>query len=340
MSFRQAVRIIILSLLALAVARADNVPELAGRLHEAKLSSSLDTEGLKRWHLKLDVQLLGEKGKQTEAGVIEEWWISPTSFEIAYTFPSYTAVEVRSEKDLSRTKDAGTPPAMLRLLLQQVVHPMPGDKDVDQSQPELRSLSLGKVPLECIMLTEKSKMAPAPPLGLFPTYCFDRGKDSLRLSYDFVSQAVVRNGTGVFQARTVTTSFSVLEDGSQVAAAHVVTLESQALMALPLIDPTQLKVVRNNPRVGSGVMAGHILTQIPPVYPEAARQRHSSGTVILDAVIGADGRIHSLRLASAPDPDLAIAALVGVRKWTYTPYLLDGNPVDVQTTITVNFNFR
>ncbi|MDQ2834236.1 MAG: energy transducer TonB [Acidobacteriota bacterium] len=339
MSFRQAVRIIALTFLALGAARADNVSELSERLHQASLSSSLDTEGFTRWHLKLDVQLFGEKGKQTETGVIEEWWISPTSFEIAYTFPSYTAVVLHSGTESTRTKEAGTPPALLRTLRQQIVHPMPTEKEIDESQPELRNLALAKVPLECIMLAQKSKMTPLPPLGLFPTYCFDHGKNSLRLSYDVGSQAVVRNKTGAFLARMVTTDFAILESGSQIAGAHIAILESQASIALPPIDPAKMKVIGNNPRIGSRVMAGHLVSKIEPVYPEAARSRHASGAVVLNAVIGADGRIHTLHLDSSPDPDLAMAALAAVRKWTYTPYLLNGDLVDVQTTITVNFNF-
>jgi protein TonB len=46
-----------------------------------------------------------------------------------------------------------------------------------------------------------------------------------------------------------------------------------------------------------------------------------------------------MKLISTPDPDLAIAALAAVRQWTYKPYLLNGEPTELQTTITVNFNF-
>lgn len=57
------------------------------------------------------------------------------------------------------------------------------------------------------------------------------------------------------------------------------------------------------------------------------------------AHIGQDGHIHSLKLVKLVDSDLAIAALTAVRNWTYKPYLPNGKAVEVDATITVNFNF-
>ena len=93
-------------------------------------------------------------------------------------------------------------------------------------------------------------------------------------------------------------------------------------------------------RVGSDVMQGHLLSKVQPVYPDAARSNSTTGTVILSAQIGADGHVHALRPVSAPDPDLVISAIAAVRQWTYTPYLLNGIPTPVSTTITVNYSMR
>ena len=63
------------------------------------------------------------------------------------------------------------------------------------------------------------------------------------------------------------------------------------------------------------------------------------GTVIMSAVIGTDGRIHRLEVIVSPDPALSSAARDAVQTWVYPPYLLNGKPVLVETTISVNFNF-
>jgi TonB family protein len=328
-------------LILFSAAHADDQAALTERLHQAEVSSSLDTAGLSQWHLKLDVQLFGEKDKQTEQGTIEEWWTSPTSFQVVYTFPSYTATEVRSEKGLSRTKSSSSPPSLFKLLLKQVVHPMPSAAEVQASSPDLRKQNFGKVALDCIMLDQKIKNIAYPPLGLFPTYCFDPGKMSLRLNYDFGSQLIFRNAVGTFQNRNVATEVNVKEGNQLTATARVSTLESKASMPIPTIDPTNLTPI-DKPATGvaPGVMAGHRLSGGNPVYPATARSKRISGTVTFVATIGTDGHIHSLRIASTPDPDLAIAALAAVRTWTYTPYLLNGEPVEVDTQIRVNFNIQ
>ena len=73
-----------------------------------------------------------------------------------------------------------------------------------------------------------------------------------------------------------------------------------------------------------------------PPYPPLARQARIQGMVVLQAVIGKDGTIQNLRVVSG-HPMLAQAALEAVKQWRYKPYYLNGEPVDVDTTINVNF---
>jgi TonB family protein len=86
-------------------------------------------------------------------------------------------------------------------------------------------------------------------------------------------------------------------------------------------------------------MAGLKLSGANPSYPETSRTNTISGPVVLRAVIGTDGHIHSSKVISTPDADLAIASLAAVRPWIYKPYLLNGEPVEVDTQLTVNFSF-
>jgi len=89
-------------------------------------------------------------------------------------------------------------------------------------------------------------------------------------------------------------------------------------------------------RVSGGAEAGYIMHRVLPLYPEIARRAHVEGAVTLAAIIGADGRIQGLRMVEG-NPLFAKAALEAVQQWTYKPYLLNGQPVEVDTTITVNF---
>ena len=89
-------------------------------------------------------------------------------------------------------------------------------------------------------------------------------------------------------------------------------------------------------RVGGNVQAAKLIRQPKPVYPPLAKQARISGHVILNAIIGKDGTIQNLHVVSG-HPMLTNAALDAVKEWRYKPYYLNGEPVEVVTTINVNF---
>ena len=85
-------------------------------------------------------------------------------------------------------------------------------------------------------------------------------------------------------------------------------------------------------------MAGSLISRPDPVYPPIAKAAHVQGAVILHAVISKQGTIENLTAVSGPQM-LQGAAMDAVRRWKYKPYLLNGDPTEVDTTITVNFTF-
>jgi periplasmic protein TonB len=89
--------------------------------------------------------------------------------------------------------------------------------------------------------------------------------------------------------------------------------------------------------VSSGVMAGNLLVKTMPQYPAIPKAAGIQGTVVLQATISKAGSIENLRVISGP-PMLQQAAIDAVRSWRYKPYLLNGDPVEVETTINVVFN--
>ncbi|HYG98298.1 MAG TPA: TonB family protein [Terriglobales bacterium] len=89
-------------------------------------------------------------------------------------------------------------------------------------------------------------------------------------------------------------------------------------------------------RVSQGVSQGLLVHQVKPTYPPLARQARIQGSVVLQAVIAKNGAIENLHLVSG-HPMLAPAAIEAVKQWKYKPYFLNGEPVEVETQITVNF---
>jgi protein TonB len=91
--------------------------------------------------------------------------------------------------------------------------------------------------------------------------------------------------------------------------------------------------------MGGNVLEGKLLRKVTPVYPKIALQVRATGVVRIAAVIGTDGRIRELRALSG-HPLLVRAALDAVQQWVYQPTLLNGVPVEVDSTIDVTFTLR
>ncbi len=89
-------------------------------------------------------------------------------------------------------------------------------------------------------------------------------------------------------------------------------------------------------QISTGVSTGLLLAPIAPVYPRIAVAAHIEGTVKVEAIISKSGHIESARAVSGPEM-LRQAALDAIRNARYRPFLLNGSPTEIETTITVNF---
>jgi protein TonB len=117
-----------------------------------------------------------------------------------------------------------------------------------------------------------------------------------------------------------------LESVEPLADADTVLLQPS-----PDAKPLEVKLL-------SGSLAeGMLLRRVQPDYPSIARDARVSGTVVIQAKINKEGGIENLQVVSGP-PMLRQAALDAVKQWRYRPYLLDGEPVEVLTTVNVFFS--
>ena len=89
-------------------------------------------------------------------------------------------------------------------------------------------------------------------------------------------------------------------------------------------------------RISQGVAQGLLVEKVQPEYPAEARAKHIEGQVVLRAIIDENGSINDLSVVSG-DPLLAPSALAAVKQWKYKPYLLNGQPVNAETEVIVNF---
>jgi TonB family protein len=126
----------------------------------------------------------------------------------------------------------------------------------------------------------------------------------------------------------------VLQPGSMAESVEVTA------KAAPGTRPIPQKAAPRRIRVGGLVQAGKLIEQKKPEYPEKARLRGSEGVVLLEAVISMEGTPLNWKVLNSPDPDLSEAAINAVREWRYQPTLLNGEPIEIVTTIAVRFRLE
>jgi protein TonB len=120
--------------------------------------------------------------------------------------------------------------------------------------------------------------------------------------------------------------------GGQLGGVIGGIVSATSSMAVPKFAP----VAPQRVRISQGVTKGLLIRRVEPTYPPLARSARVQGEVVLSAIISTNGEIENLQLVSG-HPMLVPAALTAVKQWRYKPYLLNGQPTEVETTITVIF---
>ena len=105
--------------------------------------------------------------------------------------------------------------------------------------------------------------------------------------------------------------------------------------SVPVIPKTPEPTPRRM-RIASRVAEANLIHDVAPTYPAEAGRARIEGTVVLLAVIGKDGTVRDVRVESGL-PVLAQAAIDAIKQWRYRPYLLNGEPIEVDFQITINF---
>ncbi|MGD0520190.1 MAG: energy transducer TonB [Terracidiphilus sp.] len=305
---------------------------------------------LKPWHLKATYQLYDENGKPTEQGTYEYWWVSPKIHRSSWTRPGVTHTDWYTADGKHAYQASGEPLKFFEYKLQSALFsPLPDSDDLDPAKVRLDREPLGAKgnKLPCIMvvpLMPQHGRIQTVPLGLFPTYCFDPQLPALRVSSSFGATTTEFSNIVKAQNRYLAREILITEGKRKILSATVdlVTwldaadpaLKPATVVALPYVKSVNVADVKKV-NVSGGVMAVSIVKKEQPVYPQDAKDAQITGTVVLRATIGIDGEIHDLHVVSAPWPSLAASALWAVSHWEYKPYLLSGEPVEVETTVNV-----
>ncbi len=300
--------------------------------------SSLESVYQRPWHMKVQIDVPDKNKQPGPVGTIERWQDAGKSRTV-YLVGNTKLTELNVDDKQYRVQEGDPIPDAVRDAFLAILHPGPSVQALNGTLPELHKQTIGKVTLDCIMLARTLPAGQVAPLGLFPTYCLtDDGQ--IAASYNLGSWTISTSNQERFLDHSVAMNVSVRQSSALLARAKVVELKAYTPEPGEF-DPTpELVASAKSVRLSGAVVAGRKTHSIAPIYPDSARSAHVSGTVLLSVTIGEDGLIEYLVPLSTPTVDFAIAAMTAVRQWQYKPYLLNGQPVRVNTTVTVNFNLR
>lgn len=297
---------------------------------------------LKPWHLKATYQLYNEIGDPAEKGSYEYWWASPKVYRSTWTRTNAAHTDWHTAEGKHAYQATGERLKFFEYKLQSaLLSPLPGEADLDPANSRLdkEMVSLGGVKLPCIMvvpLMPQHGQVQTVPLGLFPTYCFDPQLPVMRVSYSFGTVTVEFNHIVKVQGRYLARELIFFEGKRKILSAEVDTINGLAPTDPALTPVADASIVsKEKAEIAAAVSVGLVIKKQTPVYPIDAKQAHVSGKVVLHATIGMDGGVHDLHVVSAPWPSLVASALWSVSHWEYKPYLLNGELVEVETTVNV-----
>ncbi len=321
---------------AAAPAKEAPAPAMPGDPKELMLlaakTNGLIGDDVKPWHLKATYQLFDDQGNVKDQGSYEEFWVSSNKFKRIFTGSAFTQTYYGTEKGLLFSGDQKPQFPQADEVRRQFVSPMPSPESVEKNSYVLQRREAGGVKYACLNFKDVN----GAPYG--PTWCLVADKPALRVNSTPQGQQAIHNRILGFQGRSIGGDLTFLQQGKKTLAAHIDTLEAldpiNEAVFLPPADagPPPPKMVT----ISGAVMAGNLIKRTIPDYPPLAQAAGVQGVVVLHAVIGKDGRIRDLHVISGPGL-LQQAALDAVKTWAYRPYLLLGEPVEVETQINVVF---
>jgi TonB family protein len=308
---------------------------------------------LKPWQFKASYQIYDQDGRAGEMGTYEYWWASPSVYRSTWTRGSKTESEWHTADGKRFETSSGDALHLFETEFpKELLAPLPASKDDDPRESWLKrdTIPFGKVKAPCVEIIGKrfveQRGAAFPYTEALdnvkpPTYCFDPQQPILILKS---LSAGVTESYGNFtrmQERDLPRSLIEAVNGRRILAVTV-----NAIGGLDPADPALTPPA--NARTGEALLAdvpvrvmnGQRIEGDNPNYPDEAKESSLSGTVMIEAQIGKDGRIHAVQVISSPGPLLTASSLKAVGKWEYKPYLLNGEPVEVRTTINVTYALR
>jgi hypothetical protein len=317
---------------------ADKSAELRARLKDASELSALDAAGLRAWHWKTNLTTFDVDGKNPKTGTMEIWYEGSNELT-QYAIGDETGTLLRVGDTLYCTPEVHKELATVSLLQLQLLHPIPDEAFLPTTTQRLTQEKNGGTSLDLIAPTFVPTRSETIEIGTPFTFVLEGGTPQLLMTLEKGDMRIVRFRIGTFQNHEAPTDLQIYLGKTLFREAITSKLETFS----PQQDFFGVKpemVPFTEPASASpGDMSRFLLSQTPPVYPQEAKMRHVSGSLLFDVVIGKDGHIKSVVPTDHFDASLLASAKKSISSSLYRPFVLNGVQVEVKTQIRIIFNF-
>ncbi len=317
--------------------------EPAVLLRNLRDSTSLYRKGVQAWELKLSFVLNDFGGKPQDNGTLSVQWQPMPDRSLGKTVTDVQSKFIQGP--LSQAQDKKDPKALREaILLQKLIKETVDPIDVYQTdglEVKQQSRKFGNVELSCLRVSPESNSFSV--TSQAPTFCFQPDMPNVLRARLTTTENSLRNRVGKFQNTNLTLDNKLFYNGLIAISGKTESLKiitDEQSVAPPTSASADPPDGEPSFAIAGGVIAGHKISGANVVYPVEARMAHESGSVVISAIIDKTGHIGRLVPIASPSGSLTAAAMDAVKTYVYKPYLLNGQPTEVDTTITVNFSLR
>lgn len=301
---------------------------LAAWLKQESAINGLSASDVRPWHMVIAYDQFDGDGDNFNSGVLEELWAGPKKFKRTYKSDNLSQTDYATDHGLFRLGDQRWPNRAELQVRSEVIDPFSYAASLQGVLPANIERKFGKYTLNCFVMKNGSGGISIP-----AQYCFEDNSSLLRYARGFGWFQTAYNDIVSFQGRNIGRDVEVTDGGKPFLKLHVKTIE-----AIETIDDKDFVPPDNAIDLSGKRVTGVVVKPIKqpfPEWPSALRREHFK--VEVQIVIGKDGHVVSAHAVAGPS-DAYKAAEDTVRKWAFLPYLVLGEPVEVESKVQLQNN--
>jgi hypothetical protein len=301
---------------------------LAAWIQKESAINGLQSIGLHPWHIVIEYDQFDGDGDNFNSGVFEEVWAGPRKYKLSYKSNDLNQTDYATEHGLFRLGDQRWPKRGEMQVRNEVVDPFSFAATLQGVHAKDIERALGAHSLDCVVFESGPGEISAP-----TQYCFDHGGVALRYTRGFGWFQTTYNDVVSFQGRDIAREVEVTDGGKPYLKLHVRTIEELPQLDAKEFEPPADAINLQGKRL-SGVLPKPVQQPFPQ-WQSSLRRQHFSVTV--EVVVGKDGHVLSAHAVSGPSEAYKDAE-DAARKWVFQPYLVLGEPAEVETKIILSNN--